>query len=155
MSTYVVMKFCYRIIDVIGQIVLIKLHEIPDFVETEYFFNLVLEVSKDLKNQIKSRKIVKSNQIKSVSKVSNRAIQSLLCLRQGEDWVEPSIWTSCWIVNTKLMLNSDIKKFGLSEEQMRRNYFSKVQLFWEGHKNLELSSTWFDTYLVNVKSSGR
>ena len=44
------------------------------------------------------------------------------------------------------MLNSDIKKFGLSEEQMRRNYFSKVQLFWEGHKNLELSSTWFDTY---------
>ena len=49
MNTYVVMKFCYRIIDVIGQIVLIKWHEIPDFVETEYFFNLVLEVSKDLK----------------------------------------------------------------------------------------------------------
>ena len=33
--------------------------------------------------------------------------------------------------------------------------FGKVQLFWEGHKNLELSPTWFDIYLVNVKSSGR
>ena len=30
----------------------------------------------------------------------------------------------------------------------------KVQLFWEGHKNLELFSTWFDIYLANVKSSG-
>ena len=44
------MKFCYGITDIVGQIVLIKLHEIPDFVETEYFFNLVLEVSKDLKS---------------------------------------------------------------------------------------------------------
>ena len=27
------------------------------------------------------------------------------------------------------MLNSDIKKFGLSEEQMRRNYFSMYMLY--------------------------
>ena len=56
------MKFCYGITDIVGQIVLIKLHEIPDFIETEYFFNLVLEVSKDLKSN-PGRKIVKSNQI--------------------------------------------------------------------------------------------
>ena len=29
-------------------------------------------------------------------------------------------------------------------------YF-KVQLFWEGHKCLELSPPWFDVYLVNIK----
>ena len=27
----------------------------------------------------------------------------------------------------------------------------KVQLFWEGHKCLELSPPWFDVYLVNIK----
>ena len=30
----------------------------------------------------------------------------------------------------------------------------KVRLFWEGHKNLELSPTWFDISLAYVKSSG-
>ena len=72
------MKFSFIIIDVIGQIVLLKLHEVPDFFETEYFFNLVLEVSKYLNRELelpigtnnshieiyksRNRKIVKSNQ---------------------------------------------------------------------------------------------
>ena len=31
----------------------------------------------------------------------------------------------------------------------------KVQLFWEGHKDLELSSTWFDIHSENIKLSGK
>ena len=71
---------------------------------------------------------------------------------------------------TEAIHDSRVTCFGVPQRQVR-NYFKyvvchtqshyievtqggKVQLFWEGHKNLELSSTWFDIYLVHVKSSG-
>ena len=38
---------------------------------------------------------------------------------------------------------------------LRLNIISKVRTFWAGHKNLKQPPTWFDIYLVNVKSSER
>ena len=49
----------------------------------------------------------------------------------------------------------DMKRKISSYSIVQRFYclvFIKVQIFWEGHKNLKLSL--FDIYLVNVKSSG-
>ena len=37
----------------------------------------------------------------------------------------------------------------LYTERKHQAQIVEVQLFWEGHKNLELSSTCFDIYLVN------
>ena len=54
-----------------------------------------------------------------------------------------------------MLTNLEIwEKFFVMPNEMILTKVSKVQLFWKGYKNFELSPTWFDVCLVNFKSSG-
>ena len=76
-------------------------------------------------------------------------------------------WWNSTIFDLKMMVKSGQEKiifeihssnsfYYIERRTLVQNYkFSKIQLFWEGHKNLTQSSSRFWHYLVTLKPWGR